>query len=110
MFNALAICYLRHLNAEALCEAEHHHVNAVGVADEMVIEHEIVLVARELPDADLTHPAEADLLHLDAPGVTSVGRGGGEAPRPSLVPGLQSLGNLAWSRIEMYIENKTRAS
>ena len=95
MFNALPICYLRHLNAEALCEAEHHHVNAVGVADEMVVEHEVVLVPRELPDADLTNPAEAALLHLDAPGVAAVGRGGGEAPRPSLVPSLQSLASLA---------------
>ena len=85
-------------------------MNAVGVADKMVVEQEVVLVPRELPDAALSHAAEADLLHLDAPGVAAVGRRGGEAHRPSLVPSLESLGSLAWSRIEMYIENKTRAS
>ena len=72
MFNAISICYLCHLYAEALCEAEHHHVDAVGVANEVVIKHEVVLVARELPDADLAHTAQADCLHINTPGVASM--------------------------------------
>ena len=76
-------------------------MDAVGVADEVVVEHEVVLVAGELPDADLAHPAEADLLHLDAPGVAAVADRGGEAPRAGLVSSLQrsrGLADLAWTR------------
>lgn len=69
----------------------------------MVVEHEVVLVAGELPDAHLSHAAEADLLHLDAPGVAAVTDRGGEAPRAGLVSSLQrsrGLADLTWTRRE----------
>ena len=69
--------YLCYLHAEALGEAEHDDVDAIGIADEVVVEHEVVLVPGELPDADLTHAAQTDALHADAQGVR------GEAPGPA---------------------------
>ena len=79
--------YLCYLHAEALGEAEHDDVDAIGIADEVVVEHEVVLVPGELPDADLTHAAQTDALHADAQGVR------GEAPGPRL---LAAQAHFAW--------------
>ena len=50
---------LCHLNAEALCEAEHHHVDAVGVADEVVVGEVVALAPVVLSLHHCTMPAGA---------------------------------------------------
>ena len=42
------------LDVLGILQVENDRVDAVGVADEVVVQHVVVLVTRELPDAQVT--------------------------------------------------------
>ena len=86
MFKCNLHGHLVQLHGGRVGQAEHDHVDAVGVADEVVVGEVVPLAPRELPDAAVAHRAEAELLHADGTRALVLAR-----PRPA-----RHRGDLAW--------------
>lgn len=69
-------------------------MDTVGVANEVIIEHVVVVAAGELPDAAVPDPTEADLLDIDTTGELVVVDHTGTA---DLATG---RGHLTWSYVK----------
>ena len=60
---------LSYLSTGAVGQAEHDHMDAVGVANEVIIQHVVVVMAGELPDTAVSNSRQIDLLDINTSGV-----------------------------------------